>query len=111
MLALLPSVALIVRLAGFGRSRLPSPVILVLLMALAYVVASRSRALFRRHASAFALAAIIALSLVVRLPGIGADLGHTPLDIDENRLAASVEHFFDTGGIDHRLGILALWSV
>lgn len=42
------------------------------------------------------------LGLIVRLPGIGADLGHTPLDIDENRLAASVKHFFDTGNIDHR---------
>jgi 4-amino-4-deoxy-L-arabinose transferase-like glycosyltransferase len=61
-----------------------------------------ARTFFGRHAFALALAAIIALSLVVRLPGIGADLGHTPLDIDENRLAASVKHFFDTGGIDHR---------
>ncbi|HWK12464.1 MAG TPA: hypothetical protein VNR64_20545, partial [Vicinamibacterales bacterium] len=57
---------------------------------------------FARHAFVITLAAIAALSLFVRLPGIAADLGHTPLDIDENRLAASVKHFFDTGGIDHQ---------
>ena len=41
------------------------------------------------------------LSFVVRLVGLGADLGHTPVDIDENRLASSVKHFFDTGTIEH----------
>jgi hypothetical protein len=109
VLALIPALALLFRLAGYGRSWLPSPVILVLLVALAHLVASRSRStapplrtLFSRHAFAIALGGTVALALIVRLPGIGADLGHTPLDIDENRLAASVKHFFDTGAIDHR---------
>ena len=109
VLALLPSLALVVRLAGYGRSWLPSPVILALLVALAHVVAARARApraslrtFVRRHAFPLALAGMVALAIVVRLPAIGADLGHTPLDIDENRLAASVKHFFDTGSIDHR---------
>jgi 4-amino-4-deoxy-L-arabinose transferase-like glycosyltransferase len=109
LLPLLPSILLILRLAGYGRSWLPSPLILGLLIALAHVIALASprragptRAFFRRHAFSLALAALVALALVVRLPGIGADLGHTPLDIDENRLAASVKHFFDTGAIDHR---------
>jgi 4-amino-4-deoxy-L-arabinose transferase-like glycosyltransferase len=109
LLPLLPSIALLLRLAGLGRSWLPSPLILGLLVALAHLIAlaSRPRAgsirgFLRRHAFALALAAMVALALAVRLPGIGADLGHTPLDIDENRLAASVKHFFDTGAIDHR---------
>ena len=60
------------------------------------------RTFFTRRAFAVALGGVVALALVIRLAGIGADLGHTPLDIDENRLAASVKHFFDTGAIDHR---------
>ena len=108
LLPILPSIALVVRLAGYGRSWLPSPVVLALLVGLAHLLASASpprfgsiRTFFRRHGFALALAAIAALALMVRLPGISVDLGHTPLDIDENRLAASVKHFFDTGTIDH----------
>lgn len=108
LLPILPSIALVVRLAGYGRSWLPSPVVLALLVGLAHLLASASpprfgsiRTYFRRHGFALALAAIVALALMVRLPGISVDLGHTPLDIDENRLAASVKHFFDTGTIDH----------
>ena len=105
----LPSLALVLRLAGFGRSWLPSPLALVLVIALAHFIELRSRisrdaarTFFARHAFVISLAAIVALSLFVRLPGIGADLGHTPLDIDENRLAGSVKHFFDTGAVDHQ---------
>ncbi len=109
LLPLLPSIALVLRLAGYGRSWLPSPVILVLLVAVAHAIASApplrrasARTFFRRHGFALALAGTIALAFVARLPGIGADVGHAPLDIDENRLASSVKHFFDTGSIDHR---------
>ena len=34
---------------------------------------------------------------MLRLPSIGADLGHQPLDIDEHRLASNVKQFFVTG--------------
>ena len=76
-----------------------------MLVALAHLASTTSlasvRTIFRRHAFAFALAAIVVLAFVVRLLGLGADLGHTPVDIDENRLASSVKHFFDTGTIEH----------
>jgi hypothetical protein len=104
-----PALALVLRLAGYGRSWLPSPVSLVLLVALAHILVRAADtkgdaavAFFRRYAFAAGLAAAVALALIVRLPGVAADVGHTPLDIDENRLAASVKHFFDTGTIDHR---------
>jgi hypothetical protein len=103
--ALVPAIAFVIRLAGYGRSWLPSPLILLLLIALAHAVSpvlrARARTIFQRYRFEIALAAIVAMALAVRLPGIGADLGHTPIDIDENRLASSVKHFFDTGTIDH----------
>jgi len=109
LLPALPSIALVLRLAGYGRSWLPSPVVLGLLIALAHVIVrgphtsrTAARTFFLRHAFGIALAGIVAMSLLVRMPGIGADLGHTPLDIDENRLAGSVKHFFDTGVLEHR---------
>jgi 4-amino-4-deoxy-L-arabinose transferase-like glycosyltransferase len=109
LLPLIPATALILRLAGYGRSWLPSPATLGLLVALAHLAPPAYRAMraggrtfFRRHAFTVVLATLVALAVVVRLPGLGADLGHTPLDIDENRLAGSVKHFFDTGTIEHR---------
>ncbi len=108
LLPLLPAIALVLRLAGYARAWLPSPGILVLLVLLAHALAfsskarrARARTFFRRHAFAFALGGVIALVFLACLPGLAADVGHAPLDIDENRLAASVKHFFDTGSIDH----------
>ena len=40
--------------------------------------------------------------MLIRLPSIGADLGHQPIDIDEHRLASNVQQFFVTGEIGHR---------
>jgi hypothetical protein len=42
LLPILPSIALVVRLAGYGRSWLPSPIILALLVGLAHFLAAAS---------------------------------------------------------------------
>jgi Dolichyl-phosphate-mannose-protein mannosyltransferase len=49
-----------------------------------------------------ALASMLVLTVVVRLPSIGADFGHQPPDIDGHRLASSIRHYFLTGEIEHR---------
>ena len=41
------------------------------------------------------------LSFAVRLPGLNGELGHTPLDFDENRLGASIRTFFAKGELQH----------
>src|SRR6188472_4707776 len=48
------------------------------------------------------LALVLVLTVVVRLPSIGADFGHQPPDIDGHRLASSIRHYFLTGQIEHR---------
>ena len=58
-------------------------------------------ALARAHAFEIAAAALMALTLAVRLPGLTGDLGHVPLDIDENRLASNIQHYFVTGELVH----------
>ena len=109
LLTVLAAAALIFRLAGFGLAWLPSVGVLTLLLASAHLATVARRAprprewprYFSKHAFAIALGLAVVLSLIVRLPGLGGDLGHTPLDIDENRLAASIKHFFDTGQLQH----------
>ena len=54
------------------------------------------------HAWGIALLAVCAVAVAVRLPGFANDLGHTPLDIDEQRVAANVRHYFLTGEVRHR---------
>lgn len=106
----LAAVALMARLAGFGRAWLPPPGVLGLVLIAAHLAgrvtgtrrAPDWRTFLRTQAFPLALGVVTIAALIVRLPGIGADIGHTPLDIDENRLAASVKHFFDTGTLDHR---------
>ena len=53
--------------------------------------------------SAFAigLGLVVLLALAVRLPGLNSDVGHVPIDIDENRLAGNVQHYFATGELRH----------
>jgi hypothetical protein len=55
----------------------------------------------RTHAFVIGLLAIVVLATVVRLPRYAIDIGRTPLDIDENRLAANVQHYFLTGEVRH----------
>ncbi len=59
------------------------------------------RDIARAHAFPLGLIAICVLAALVRLPGYAGDLGHTPLDIDEHRFAASVKHYFVTGELQH----------
>jgi 4-amino-4-deoxy-L-arabinose transferase-like glycosyltransferase len=106
---------LFARLAGAGRAWLPSALVLggLLLGLVAWqravgsgrasraFVSRHWRALLGRYAFALALAAIVALSLAVRLPSIASDLGHQPIDIDEARLAGNVRHFFIYGEVIH----------
>lgn len=102
--------ALILRLAGYGLTWLPGAGTLFLLLAAFHVVAAALtrgtppagwRRCFAAHAFGIALGLAVALALAVRLPGMGNELGHTPLDIDENRLAVSVKYFFDSGQLQH----------
>ncbi|HEX6106825.1 MAG TPA: glycosyltransferase family 39 protein, partial [Gemmatimonadales bacterium] len=112
---ILAGAALFVRLGGMGRDWLPSAPVLaaaVVGLLLASLLLERRtgaaggagrawRGLLERHGFAVGLAALGALALLVRLPGIAGDLGHVPLDIDEHRLAANVRRFFVTGEIGH----------
>ena len=58
-------------------------------------------AYLRTHSFAIGLGLIVCLALLVRLPGLTSDIGHAPIDIDENRLATNVGHFFATGELRH----------
>jgi hypothetical protein len=44
---------------------------------------------------------VVVLALALRLPGLSSELGHTPIDMDESRLASNVQHFFVTGELRH----------
>src|SRR5262245_41736302 len=100
---------LLLRLAGVWREHLPGTATLLILLATAHVagIAARRwrarswRDLVRGHAFALGLVAVCVLAASVRLPGFAGDLGHTPLDIDEHRFAASVKHYFVTGELLH----------
>ena len=107
--------AMFLRLAGVGITWLPSAVSLATcgLAALALkglaihrvqfvAAASDWRGLLDRYGFAIGLAALALLAVLIRLPSIGADLGHQPIDIDEHRLASNVKQFFVTGEIGHR---------
>ncbi len=105
----LAAAALLLRLAGVAREHLPSTAFLVFLLVALHVAGilarwprSRSwRELASANAFALGLVAVCALAALMRLPGFASDLGHTPLDIDEHRFAASVKHYFVTGELLH----------
>ena len=107
--------ALFLRLGGGGGTWLPSAVSLIGLalasLALRAVVTHRSslstaitrdwRGLLARYGFLAGLIALALLAVMIRLPSIGGDLGHQPLDIDEHRLAANVKQFFVKGEIGY----------
>jgi hypothetical protein len=103
---------LFIRLAGLGRAWLPGPLQLAaLLVLLLFVqvllrrphaeVTFAWREFLSRHAFELTLVGLTALALAVRLPQVGSGLWHSPIDIDEERLALNVQHFFLTGEIGH----------
>lgn len=107
--ALVAATAIVCRLAGLGVTWLPPTMLLVLLLGVSHAtewfLRERSRvplrALAREHAFVLAVAALVVLTLVVRLSNLTSDLGHVPLDIDENRLAANIKLYFVTGALGH----------
>jgi 4-amino-4-deoxy-L-arabinose transferase-like glycosyltransferase len=107
--ALLCATALVFRLVGIGAGWLPPTPVLVLLLGLSQLAdwffrqGSRSDlgTLVRAHAFELGLATLAVITLAVRLPGLTSDLGHVPIDIDENRLAANIQHYFVTGELVH----------
>jgi 4-amino-4-deoxy-L-arabinose transferase-like glycosyltransferase len=59
------------------------------------------RGFVRRYQFQIALAMVAGVALAIRLAGFGVDIGHQPLDIDEERLASNVKNYFVTGQIGH----------
>ena len=103
------AVALVLTLVGVFRNSLPGPGQLAVALASLHLLHIATRnwgdhewgEIIRTHAFHIALFLVCVLALVVRLPGFASDLGHTPLDIDERRLAANVRHYFVTGELRH----------
>jgi 4-amino-4-deoxy-L-arabinose transferase-like glycosyltransferase len=101
--------AFVLRLFGQGPEWLPSTPRLALALALLHLAGlavrpgtlAGVRSALSRRPFALALAAIMVVTVLVRLPGFASDLGHAPLDIDEHRLAANVKHFLVTGELLH----------
>lgn len=102
----LAAAAIFARLGGVAWLP-PAPVLAALLLAWLAVDAVRradGRLAWRRSGFdwyAVALAALLVLTVLVRLPSLSADLGHQPPDIDGHRLGASIRHFFLTGSVEH----------
>lgn len=109
LLKIVAAAALLVRVGGAGHTWLPGAGVLFALLAVLHAIdlgwhrrpASGWRALARTHRFTIGLTIAIATAVLVRLPSLGSDLGHVPLDIDEARLASSVRHFFLKGEILH----------
>jgi 4-amino-4-deoxy-L-arabinose transferase-like glycosyltransferase len=109
ILSIVLAAGLVLRLGGIARAVLPGvPALVLALLAVAVFPGAWRRgrtidwrAFAGRHAFALALSAVVLLTFAVRLPGLSSELGHTPLDIDEHRLAANVAHFFATGELLH----------
>ena len=109
VLSVMTATALVLRLAGIFRESLPSPGRLAVVLAALHLLSlstrprqfGRWRDIFLEHAFGVGLFAACVIALAVRLPGFANDLGSTPLDIDEHRVAANVRHYFVTGEVRH----------
>jgi 4-amino-4-deoxy-L-arabinose transferase-like glycosyltransferase len=104
------AIALVLRLAGIFRELLPDIGTLAALLAALQVLRlardgtwpiAEWRQFVRTHAFGIGLFAVCVWSVLVRLPNFAGDLGHTPLDIDERRVAANVRQFFASGRVGH----------
>ncbi|HEX5473707.1 MAG TPA: glycosyltransferase family 39 protein [Vicinamibacterales bacterium] len=98
---------IVLRLGGATWRWLPGTLTLAAAL-IAVAVATRAagrwrtwRPFARRHAFALALAGAVLLAFVARVPGLNGELGHQPLDVDENRLATNVKQFFVKGDLNH----------
>lgn len=108
-LLILLSSALLLRLGGYAREWLPAAGVLLGLLICVHVAdilwRHPRRAVWRdaigAHRFAAALAGVGVVAAVIRLAGLGLDLGHQPLDIDEHRLSSNVKHYFVTGELRH----------
>ncbi len=101
--------AFIGRLGGLGVTWLPPLSLIAVALALVHLVdvvsdPGRLSVLMRavrKHWFVLAVGVLVLVTLAVRLPNLGSDLGRVPLDIDEHRLASSVQHYFSTGELQH----------
>ncbi len=101
--------ALVARVGGIGRTWLPAAGVLFALLAVLHAIdlgrrrppPAGWRAALRPHLFTIGLTIAAATAVLVRWPGLGRDMGHVPLDIDEARLASSVRHFFVKGELLH----------
>ncbi len=94
-------------LGGVGGTSMPSTstlAVVLLLLQLPALDADRRQRMasaLRRHSFIVWLSVIALGGLGFRLLDIGHGLWHVPTDVDEDRLAESVLHFFRSGTIDH----------
>ncbi len=109
VIALICAAVIVCRLAGLQLGGLlPTPLVVFLLAAahLADPIRRRwntgqAREYVRTHVFEIGVGLLVLLSFAVRLPGLNGELGHTPLDFDENRLGASIRTFFAKGELQH----------
>ena len=109
LVSLIASAALVLTLAGVLPEARPGFGLLVVLLASIHLLtfalqtwpAGQWRDSIRGRAWGIALLTVCAVAVAVRLPGFASDLGHTPLDIDEQRVSANVRHYFLTGEVRH----------
>ena len=109
----LAAAALLLRLGGIWLDWLPSTGTLVAGLVIAYGLTAVVRArgsgtshdrwwqALATHWFGTSLGMLSVAGVLYRVFDIGFDLGHTPINIDEGRLASSVLHFLRTGAIDH----------
>ena len=109
VIALVSAAVIVCRLAGLQLGGvLPTPLVVFLLAAahLAEPIRRRwntgqARDYVATHSFEIGVGLLVLLSFAVRLPGLNGELGHTPLDFDENRLGASIRAFFAKGELQH----------
>jgi 4-amino-4-deoxy-L-arabinose transferase-like glycosyltransferase len=112
LLRLAAAFGLVLALGGYGPWLPPLWMWLLTLVALHVVDAAAARSQagwewrrgldwLRLHGFAIGLGSIVLMGICVRLSGVGRDLGHTPVDVDEYRLATTVLDFFRTGEVNH----------